>query len=49
MPRPTKGCRANDNDDALREECGLRVSESRVMRKIYGPKRKEIVGLKKIA
>jgi hypothetical protein len=28
----------------LREECRLRVFESRVLRRVYGPKRDEITG-----
>ena len=28
----------------LREECGLRVSENRVLRRIFGPKRDEVIG-----
>ena len=28
----------------LREECGLRVTENRVLRRIFGPKRKEVAG-----
>jgi hypothetical protein len=28
----------------LREEHGLRVSENRVLRKIFGPKREEVAG-----
>ena len=27
----------------LREECGLRLSENRVLRKIFGPKRDEVM------
>ena len=29
---------------ALREECGLRVCENRVLGKIFGPKRDEVTG-----
>jgi len=29
---------------SLREECRLRVFESRVLRRIFGPKRDEIIG-----
>jgi len=28
----------------LREECGLRVFENRVLRRIFGPKRDEVTG-----
>jgi hypothetical protein len=28
----------------LREECGLRVLENRVLRRIFGPKRDEVTG-----
>jgi hypothetical protein len=31
----------------LREECRLRVFETRVLRRIFGPKRDEIMGVEK--
>jgi len=31
----------------LREECGLRVFEIRVLRRIFGPKRGEVTGVEK--
>jgi hypothetical protein len=31
----------------LREECGLRVFETRVLRGIFGPKRDEVMGVEK--
>jgi len=52
-PGPTKGCRANDDDDdvlygcetwspTLREGRRLRVFENRMLRRIFGRKRDEI-------
>ena len=31
----------------LKEECGLRVSENTVLRRIFGPKRDEVTGVEK--
>jgi len=31
----------------LREECRLKVSENRVLRRIFGPKRDEVTGMEK--
>jgi hypothetical protein len=28
----------------LREECGLRVFKNRLLRRIFGPKREEVIG-----
>ena len=33
----------------LREECSSRVSENRVLRRIYKPKRDEVMGVEKTA
>jgi hypothetical protein len=33
----------------LREECRLRVSENRVLRSVFGPKRDKVTGVEKIA
>jgi hypothetical protein len=33
----------------LREECGLRVFENGVLRRIFGPKRDEVTGVEKTA
>ena len=33
----------------LREECRLRIFENRVLRRIFGPKRNEVMGVEKTA
>jgi len=41
---PVVLCGCETWSPTLREECGLRVFENRVLRRIFGPKRDEVTG-----